>query len=286
MHIYFKESWSLRGAGCQALLNFVFNLWLWFLEIMSSCPPVPRPSVFRFKYQTQQTWRPWSICWVLLFHLLSSWSWSPPCASSSWHTIQKAVRGFTHHRGQQTSPQVNLPQTSSSESSSVFFLSLSPSRSSSISWLMLAVSSGGSSTADGSSCCSALAAPWGCWGSCCWSRAPILAQEKQNVEDESWRGQRRRAIICSAEASECADRKGWFCVLAFPLEAALGGWRRHGWLVQCRPAAFHGGVLQHARLLHDGLVWRGDREKLGAWEKTDMGKIWWRQDSADRWIYR
>lgn len=32
----------------------------------------------------RHTWRPWSICWVLLFHLLSSWSWSPPEASSSW----------------------------------------------------------------------------------------------------------------------------------------------------------------------------------------------------------
>lgn len=65
----------------------------------------------------------------------------------------------------------------------------------------------------------------------------------------------------------CADQKGWFCLLALAFKAALGGRRRHGRLVQRRPAAFHGGVLQRVRLLHDGLVWRGNGEKL-TWINT------------------
>lgn len=47
---------------------------------------------FSWTYMVQiQTWRPWSICWVLLFHRRSSWSWSPcpssPCLLKQWTII-------------------------------------------------------------------------------------------------------------------------------------------------------------------------------------------------------
>lgn len=45
---------------------------------------------FNLLQELPVTWRPCNICCVLLFHLFSSWSWSPAWPSSSW-TQQKCI---------------------------------------------------------------------------------------------------------------------------------------------------------------------------------------------------
>lgn len=63
---------------------------VWTAKLKSSKPCSPGNTSTEVRLEVPvgflcwRTWRPWSICWVLLFHLLSSWSWSPPEASSSW----------------------------------------------------------------------------------------------------------------------------------------------------------------------------------------------------------
>lgn len=95
--IYFKLLWKIKLQLYYDLINckhfFPTLRQNWYFTSLTSTAKklfnlltqdkTTLKSYFKGKQIVMYTWSPWSICWVLLFHLLSSWSWSPPVPSSS-----------------------------------------------------------------------------------------------------------------------------------------------------------------------------------------------------------
>lgn len=141
-----------------------------------------------------RTWRPCSICWVLLFHLFSSWSWSPAWPSSSYW---KGNISNISHIPNESAPKsllvvgsinkcvlyISQQFTSLTSSSLSSFLSLllSPIRSSSgTSWVRLTLlSSGGRSTWGISN----LRDKSGHSATCCCSKGAIWERKNKTSQD-------------------------------------------------------------------------------------------------------